>query len=101
MRHAWVGLAAVLLAVTAVAQGPIAPVDPLDDWRGRPDLAGRELTATEIGIADELAAAADLARDKTSRTPAVKVEGLARFVRPDDGPGCSGQLRPPDEDLFR
>lgn len=78
-----------------------AGLDPLDDWRGRPDLAGRELTATEIGIADELAAAADLARDKTSRTPAVKVEGLARFVRPDDGPGCSGQLRPPDEDLFR
>lgn len=35
MRHAWVGLAAVLLAVTAVAQGPIAPVDPLDDWRNR------------------------------------------------------------------
>lgn len=78
-----------------------AGLDPLDDWRGRPDLGGRELTATEIGIADELAAAADLARNKISRTPAVKVEGMGRFVRPDDGPGCSGQIRPRDEDLFR
>ena len=48
-----------------------AGIDPLDDWRGRKDLGGRELNATEIGIADELAAAADLARDKTSRNPAV------------------------------
>lgn len=78
-----------------------AGLDPLDDWRGRPDSGGRELAATEIGIADELAAAADLARDKTSRTPAVKIEGMQRFVRPDDGPGCSGQIRPPEEDLFR
>jgi len=78
-----------------------AGLDPLDDWRGRPDSGGRELAATEIGIADELAAAADLARDKTSRTPAVMIEGLERFVRLDDGPGCSSQLRPRDEDLFR
>jgi coenzyme F420-0:L-glutamate ligase/coenzyme F420-1:gamma-L-glutamate ligase len=78
-----------------------AGLDPLDDWRGRPDSGGRELTATEIGIADELAAAADLARDKTSRTPVVKVEGMARFVRLDDGPGCAGQIRSPSEDLFR
>jgi coenzyme F420-0:L-glutamate ligase/coenzyme F420-1:gamma-L-glutamate ligase len=78
-----------------------AGLDPLDDWRGRPDSGGRELTATEIGIADQVAAAADLARDKTSRTPAVVVEGLGRFVRPDHGPGCAGQIRPSDEDLFR
>lgn len=78
-----------------------AGLDPLDDWRGRPDSGGRELAATEIGIADELAAAADLARDKTSRTPAVLIEGLGRFVRLDDGPGCSTQLRRRDEDLFR
>ena len=78
-----------------------AGIDPLDDWRGRTDSAGRELAATSIGIADQIASAADLARDKTSRTPAVKVTGLGRFVRPDDGPGCGGQLRPPGEDLFR
>ena len=78
-----------------------AGLDPLDDWRGRVDSAGRELAATSIGIADQIASAADLARDKTSRTPAVKVTGLGRFVRPDEGPGCGGQLRPPGEDLFR
>lgn len=78
-----------------------AGLDPLDDWRGRKDSVGRELTATTIGVADQIASAADLARDKTSRTPAVRVRGLARLVLPDDGPGCSGQLRPPGEDLFR
>ncbi len=78
-----------------------AGLDPLDDWRGRKDTVGRELTATTIGIADQIASAADLVRDKTSRTPAVRVRGLSRFVRPDDGPGCGGQLRPPGEDLFR
>lgn len=78
-----------------------AGLDPLDDWRGRPDSRGRELAATSIGIADQIASAADLARDKTSGTPAVRVTGLGRFVRPDDGPGCRGQLRPPGEDLFR
>ena len=78
-----------------------AGIDPLDDWRGRKDLGGRELSATEIGVADELAAAADLARDKTSRRPVVKIEGVGRFVRPDHGPGCPGQLRPRAHDLFR
>ena len=78
-----------------------AGLDPLDDWRGRTDSGGRELKATSIGIADQIASAADLARTKTSRTPAVVVRGLGRFVRPDDGPGCGGQLRPPGEDLFR
>ena len=78
-----------------------AGLDPLEDWRGRTDTVGRELSATVIGIADQIASAADLARDKTSGTPAVRVRGLARFVLPDDGPGCAGQLRPPGEDLFR
>ena len=47
----------------------------LDDWRGRTDAHGRELTATVVAIADELAAAADLARDKASGGPAVLVRG--------------------------
>ncbi len=41
-----------------------AGVTPLDDWRGRRDRDGRELAVTEIAVADELAAAADLVRDK-------------------------------------
>ncbi len=74
---------------------------PLDDWRGRADAHGRELEATQIAIADEAAAAADLARSKDSRVPAVIVRGLDRFVTADDGPGAAALRRPPEEDLFR
>src|SRR5437588_2689332 len=38
-----------------------AGLQPIDDWRGRRDATGRELKATAIAVADELAAAADLA----------------------------------------
>jgi coenzyme F420-0:L-glutamate ligase/coenzyme F420-1:gamma-L-glutamate ligase len=74
---------------------------PLDDWRGRMDASGRELEATQIAIADEAAAAADLVRSKDSRVPAVVVRGLDRFVTSDDGPGAAALRRQPHEDLFR
>lgn len=73
----------------------------LDDWRGKPDSTGRELAATVVAIADELAAAADLARDKRSQTPAVLVKGVARWRTDDDGPGASALRRPAADDLFR
>jgi coenzyme F420-0:L-glutamate ligase/coenzyme F420-1:gamma-L-glutamate ligase len=74
---------------------------PLDDWVGRVDTFGRELRATQIAIADEAAAAADLARSKDSREPAVLVRGLERFVTADDGPGAvAGLVRATAEDLF-
>ncbi|HEV2814420.1 MAG TPA: coenzyme F420-0:L-glutamate ligase [Solirubrobacteraceae bacterium] len=79
----------------------VAGLAPLDDWRGRQDPRGRELRATWIAIADEAAAAADLARTKDSHEPAVVVTGLAHHVTDDDGPGIAALLRPPDEDLFR
>jgi coenzyme F420-0:L-glutamate ligase / coenzyme F420-1:gamma-L-glutamate ligase len=78
-----------------------AGMTPLDDWRGRRDSAGRELAATLIAVADEAAAAADLVRDKASRTPAVIVRGLQRYVTAEDGPGAAALRRPGDEDLFR
>ena len=78
-----------------------AGIEPLDDWRGRTDSQGRELAATVIATADQLAAAADLGRNKTSRTPAVLVRGMGHLVTEADGPGCVAQLRPPGEDLFR
>ena len=74
---------------------------PLDDWRGRPDAAGRTLRATWIAVADQAAAAADLARAKDSREPAVVVRGLERHVTVQDGPGAAALLRAPAEDLFR
>ncbi len=73
----------------------------LDDWAGRVDNEGRELRATQIAVADQAAAAADLARAKDSREPAVLVRGLERFVTADDGPGAvAGLVRAPAEDLF-
>jgi coenzyme F420-0:L-glutamate ligase / coenzyme F420-1:gamma-L-glutamate ligase len=81
----------------------VAGLAPLEDWRGRADGAGRELRATWIALADELAAAADLARAKDSRQPVVLVRGLERHVLPpdDDGPGAATLVRPAGEDLFR
>jgi coenzyme F420-0:L-glutamate ligase / coenzyme F420-1:gamma-L-glutamate ligase len=80
-----------------------AGIAPLEDWRGRADSVGRELRATWIGLADEIAAAADLARGKDSRQPVVVLSGLERHVLApgDDGPGAAALLRPADEDLFR
>ncbi len=78
-----------------------AGLRPLDDWRGRHDALGRELSATRIAIADAVAGAADLVRAKDSGEPAVLVRGLGGHVTGDDGPGAAALRRPPEEDLFR
>lgn len=78
-----------------------AGISPLDDWRGRRDRDGRELAATEIAIADEVAAASDLVRDKASGTPAVIARGLGERVAEEDGPGAAALRRAPADDLFR
>ncbi|HET7507040.1 MAG TPA: coenzyme F420-0:L-glutamate ligase [Solirubrobacterales bacterium] len=78
-----------------------AGLQPLDDWRGRRDAGGRELSATVIAIADEVAAAADLVRGKDEGVPVAVVRGLERYVGAEDGPGAAALRRPPGEDLFR
>ena len=78
-----------------------AGLQPLEDWRGRTDATGRELKATWIAVADELAAAADLARTKDGSLPLVLVRGADRHVTADDGPGAAAIIRPEAEDLFR
>jgi coenzyme F420-0:L-glutamate ligase / coenzyme F420-1:gamma-L-glutamate ligase len=79
-----------------------AGVVALDDWRGRVDAHGRKLTATQIAVADELAAAADLCRDKRSASPAVLIRGAEEWRVDGDGPGAAASLqRPEGEDLFR
>ena len=88
------------LGQTDVAIGA-AGLAPLDAWGGRPDAYGRELRVTEIAIADAVAAAADLARAKDSREPAVLLRGLGRFITDADGPGAAALRRPRDQDLFR
>jgi coenzyme F420-0:L-glutamate ligase/coenzyme F420-1:gamma-L-glutamate ligase len=70
------------------------------DLRGTPDAAGRELRVTEVAVADELAAAADLVMGKASGVAAAVVRGVdpawlrAASVRAE-------LLRPPQDDLFR
>jgi coenzyme F420-0:L-glutamate ligase/coenzyme F420-1:gamma-L-glutamate ligase len=78
-----------------------AGLAPLEDWRGLTDPRGRELRATWIAVADELAAAADLARTKDGMQPAVLISGAGRHVTADDGPGVIPLLRDADADLFR
>jgi coenzyme F420-0:L-glutamate ligase/coenzyme F420-1:gamma-L-glutamate ligase len=78
-----------------------AGLAPLADWRGRRDQQGRELSATHIAVADELASAADLARDKDSGAPGAMVSGLGDLVTREDGPGAAPLRRPASEDLFR
>ncbi|MEA2129931.1 MAG: coenzyme F420-0:L-glutamate ligase / coenzyme F420:gamma-L-glutamate ligase [Solirubrobacteraceae bacterium] len=77
-----------------------AGLAPVDDWRGRRDAAGRQLAATIVAVADEAAAAADLARTKDGREPAVLVRGLERHVTGADGPGAAALVRARSEDLF-
>jgi coenzyme F420-0:L-glutamate ligase/coenzyme F420-1:gamma-L-glutamate ligase len=79
----------------------LAGMQPLDDWRGRSDARGLQLEATWLAVADAAAASADLARAKDSREPVVVIDGLARFVTVEDGPGAAALQRPPAEDLFR
>ena len=89
------------LGQTDVAIG-CAGVVAVDDWRGRADARGRELAATAIAVADQLAAAADLTRTKDAGVPAVVIRGAERLWTADDGPGAVAALqRPEADDLFR
>jgi coenzyme F420-0:L-glutamate ligase/coenzyme F420-1:gamma-L-glutamate ligase len=78
-----------------------AGLQPLEDWRGRTDARGRELKATWIAVADQLAAAADLARAKDAGQPAVLIAGAERHVIENDGPGALALVRDPEHDLFK
>ena len=74
-------------------------IPALLDLRGRPDLHGRPLESTEIGLADELAAAASLAMGQADEgTPIVLARGVPYARR--DG-SARELLRPKDKDLFR
>ena len=85
------------LGQTDVAVG-LAGMGALEDWRGRADGDGRQLEATEVAVADEVAAAADLVKGKASRVPAALLRGVPR----PKGDGTAHDLvRPPTDDLFR
>jgi coenzyme F420-0:L-glutamate ligase/coenzyme F420-1:gamma-L-glutamate ligase len=83
--------------LTDIAIG-VSGLLPILDLKGTADWSGRELDVTEIAVADELAAAADLVMGKASGIPAALVRGY-------EGPRGEGRgsdlVRPVDEDLFR
>lgn len=71
----------------------------VEDRRGDPDLFGRPLEATVVGLADEVAAAASLVMGPGDEGyPAVIVRGLAWRGMPAP---ASEICRRPEEDLFR
>jgi coenzyme F420-0:L-glutamate ligase / coenzyme F420-1:gamma-L-glutamate ligase len=81
---------------TDVAIG-VAGLEPLLDLRGTRDDAGYELRTTEVAVADEIAAAAELVKGKTAGVPAAIVRGLSP-----SGDGSARDLVLPEErDLFR
>jgi coenzyme F420-0:L-glutamate ligase/coenzyme F420-1:gamma-L-glutamate ligase len=70
------------------------------DLRGTPDAAGRTLQATEVCVADEVAAAAELVMGKAAGIPVAVVRGLdPAWLR--QGSVAGEIVRPPGEDLFR
>lgn len=76
-----------------------AGVPALLDLRGKPDLFGRPLRITQVGMADELAAAASLMMGQASEgTPIVLIRGLECAAR--EG-SAADLVRPKEMDLFR
>jgi coenzyme F420-0:L-glutamate ligase/coenzyme F420-1:gamma-L-glutamate ligase len=77
----------------------IAGLPGLVDLRGQPDLFGYELRVTELGAADELAAAASLVMGQAAEgLPAVHARGFPYQLRE---ASLDELLRPKETDMFR
>ena len=75
-----------------------AGLSPVRDARGTTDSHGHVLEVTEIAVADEIAAAAELVKGKAEGVPVAVVRGL---VHDDDGRGAAALVRPAAMDWFR
>ena len=85
--------------VTDVAIG-VSGIAAVVDLRGTTDATGRELVATQVCVADELAAAAELVMGKDRAIPAAVVRGVPRaWLR--DSSVRAEIVRGSAEDLFR
>ena len=77
----------------------IAGMPALEDLRGKPDLFDFTLRITQVGVADELAAAASLVMGQAAEgTPVVHVRGFPYPLRESS---LKELIRPKDQDLFR
>jgi coenzyme F420-0:L-glutamate ligase/coenzyme F420-1:gamma-L-glutamate ligase len=77
----------------------IAGMPGVVDLRGKPDLFDFTLRVTQVGAADELAAAASLVMGQAAEgTPVVHVRGFPYELRE---ASLNELLRPKDQDLFR
>jgi dehydro coenzyme F420 reductase / coenzyme F420-0:L-glutamate ligase / coenzyme F420-1:gamma-L-glutamate ligase len=70
----------------------------LHAYRGQVDRQGNELAVTEIAVADEVAAAADLVKGKLGALPVAVVRGMAIGSETST---ARDLVRPVEEDLFR
>lgn len=85
--------------LTDVAIG-CAGVAAIVDLRGTTDTYGRELQVTEMAVADEIAAAAELVMGKAAGVPVAVVRGVdPSWLR--EGSVRAEIVRPHHEDLFR
>ena len=74
----------------------VSGLEPLRGYHGQADAAGYTLRTTQVAVADELAAAADLVLGKLERVPAALVRGYAA-----GGEGTARELiRESERDLF-
>jgi coenzyme F420-0:L-glutamate ligase/coenzyme F420-1:gamma-L-glutamate ligase len=71
---------------------------PILDYVGQIDTSGRELRATWICIADELASAAELVTGKINQVPVALIRGYP--VPRGDG-SAREMVRQADKDMFR
>ncbi|MEX2157885.1 MAG: coenzyme F420-0:L-glutamate ligase [Dehalococcoidia bacterium] len=71
---------------------------PVRDYAGQVDPAGYELRVTQMAVADEIAAAAELAHGKLDRVPVALVRG---YPYPRGDGSSRNLLRDPEKDLFR
>lgn len=85
------------LGLTNIAIGTYG-VPPLQDLRGTRDMHQKPLHASIIAVADELAAAAGLAAQKSAAIPAVIVRNYTYKPSTDR---ATTIIRPADADLFR
>ena len=84
--------------ITDVALG-VSGFNPLDDMRGQADTEGREMAATVVAVADQLASTAELASGKTSRRPLVLIRGA--HLPSGVGTVAADVVMPLEFDLFR